>query len=174
MTQLNNGPNHGFFLSLIRRREDLALVGKKVWLKLPFGSFYFENDGRHKVLIAGGTGITPFVSFLEYAVDTDWKSPIDLYYGVRRPGLIIYDSLLDECKRKIKHFRVIIFTEQDAAVNSSYEEGRLDIDKIFESLQERNVCQYYLSGPLEMIRNFKSILIRNKIKESNILIDDWG
>ena len=42
--------------------------GDIVWLKLPYGSFTFT---KHKSLIfvAGGTGITPFLSFLEYAID---------------------------------------------------------------------------------------------------------
>lgn len=40
--------------------------GDKIWIKLPFGSFNFsESIGRDIVLIAGGTGISPFIPFLK-------------------------------------------------------------------------------------------------------------
>ena len=48
--------------------------GDVLWLKLPYGSFSFpEKSGTEIILIAGGTGITPFISFLEYAIDEKIK-----------------------------------------------------------------------------------------------------
>ena len=45
-------------------------VGRQVWLKLPFGTFNFhDSSGKDVILIAGGTGISPFISFLEYLIE---------------------------------------------------------------------------------------------------------
>jgi ferredoxin-NADP reductase len=151
-----------------------AVPGATVWLKLPYGSFTLEDNGRPKVLVAGGTGITPFVSFLEYIVDTRARSPIYLFYGVRSPELIIYGELIEECRVKVEHFVPTVFVEKDREANSAFRIGRLDIEKIVAELTPEKSPDYYLSGPFEMIRSFKSALLKRGLEESRILIDDWG
>jgi ferredoxin-NADP reductase len=148
--------------------------GSRVWLKLPFGSFTMEENGRPKALIAGGTGITPFVSFLEYAVDTSVRSPIFLYYGVRTPDLIIYDGLLKECGARIPGFTLNIFVERETRQKSSTRAGRLDIDLIASELSHENSVEYYISGPYDMVKNFRLALGGSGIDASRIFIDDWG
>ena len=55
-------PKGNFTNRMIRELK----VGSEVWLKLPFGIFDFRNAlYENIVLIAGGTGISPFISFLE-------------------------------------------------------------------------------------------------------------
>ena len=53
-----------------------------VWIKLHYGTFTFDYTAENIVLIAGGTGITPFVSFLEYAIDKNIQLNNWLYYGI--------------------------------------------------------------------------------------------
>jgi ferredoxin-NADP reductase len=151
-----------------------AVPGANVWLKLPYGSFTLEDNGRPKVLIAGGTGITPFVSFLEYIVDTKAVSPISLFYGVRSPELIIYGELIEECRERVEDFFSTVFVEQDREPGSLFRIGRLDIKQILAELTHVESADFYLSGPLEMVRSFKSALQTQNIEASRILIDDWG
>ena len=151
-----------------------AVPGARVWLKLPYGSFTLEDTGRPKVLIAGGTGITPFVSFLEYVVDTKARSPIYLFYGVRSPELIIYDALIEECRGKLGCFVPTIFVEQPGGAESAYRVGRINIEQIVADLTQEKSADYYLSGPFEMVESFKSALLKRSIEASRILVDDWG
>jgi ferredoxin-NADP reductase len=151
-----------------------AVPGAKVWLKLPYGSFTLEDNGRPKALIAGGTGITPFVSFLEYAVDTKVHAPINLFYGVRSPDLLLYRELIEECTQNVEHFVPTIFVEQGLGVESPYRTGRLNIEQIVAELTHEDSVDYYLSGPFEMVKSFKSALLLRNIEASRILIDDWG
>ena len=160
--------------SFTQRMLQEAVPGANVWLKLPYGSFTLEDNGRPKVLIAGGTGITPFVSFLEYIVDTKVRSPIYLFYGVRSPELVIYGGLIEECTEKVEHFYPAIFVERDRGADSAYRIGRLDIEQIVAELTEEKSVDYYLSGPLEMVRSFKSALLTRGVEAPRIMIDDWG
>jgi len=51
-----------------RRMEEGLKPGATVWLKLPYGDFVIEGvlkDGQGAVLVAGGTGVSPFLPFLE-------------------------------------------------------------------------------------------------------------
>ena len=91
-------------------------MGDVLWLKLPYGSFSFPDSRTEIVLIAGGTGITPFVSFLEYAIDNKINTKIKLYYGVRSPEYLIFDSLLRECERKLNNFEYHIFIERNTII----------------------------------------------------------
>ena len=60
--------------------------GRDVWLKYPFGDFILDTrklEEKH-VLVAGGTGISPFVGLLNNS-DVN-LAKVWLYYGARTPG----------------------------------------------------------------------------------------
>lgn len=48
------------------KMKEMLKVGAKVWLKLPYGEFIIENNNSNcVVLVAGGTGVSPFLPYLE-------------------------------------------------------------------------------------------------------------
>ena len=54
-----------------RKMEKSLEPGKEVWLKLPYGDFTIEKNiqpDQDIVLVAGGTGISPFVPYLDALV----------------------------------------------------------------------------------------------------------
>ncbi|MBD3420529.1 MAG: hypothetical protein GF398_10465, partial [Chitinivibrionales bacterium] len=60
-------------------------IGKDVWLKLPYGHFIIDSCVKPEqdvILIAGGTGISPFLSFLAGAIQNrkNQKNPSVLRY----------------------------------------------------------------------------------------------
>jgi ferredoxin-NADP reductase len=57
-------------------------VDDELWIKLPYGIFNFDESMDHDtVLIAGGTGVSPYISFLQYAIDKNLNPAIHLNYG---------------------------------------------------------------------------------------------
>ena len=149
--------------------------GDVLWLKLPYGSFLIPDHDAEIVLIAGGTGITPFVSFLEYVIDNQKGFNIRLYYGVRSPEYLLFDSLLNECKKSLNNFTCHIYCEtiNNKDTLNIVNKGMLSIKTIlYETIENKNSI-YYLSGPQQMIFNFKKELIENDILENNIMIDEW-
>ena len=158
-----------------QRMYDEIKTDDILWLKLPYGSFLFPYSGTGIVLIAGGTGITPFVSFLEYTIDNEIDTNIRLYYGVRNPEYLIFASLLHECERVLKNFKCNIFIETNANINTFdiISKGMLSIQTILSDTTGNPNALYYLSGPHQMILNFRKELIRNDIMENNIMIDAW-
>jgi len=158
-----------------RRMFDEVKEGDIVWLKLPYGSFSFLNDATEIILIAGGTGITPFVSFLEHAIDNEIDTKIRLYYGVRSPEYLIFDSLLHECRRVLKYFKCHIFIEANANRNTFdiVSKGMLSIQTILNDTAGNGNAIYYLSGPHQMISSFRKELKVNNMAENKIIIDEW-
>ena len=150
-------------------------TGDVLWLKLPYGSFSFPDIESEIVLIAGGTGITPFVSFLEYAIDKKTNTKISLYYGVKSPEYLIFDSLLNECKSALKYFKCHIFFETNVNRNTFdiISKGMLSIQTILYDTNVDGNAIYYISGPQQMILSFMKKLMKAGILENKIIIDAW-
>ena len=158
-----------------QRMYECVNEGDILWLKLPYGSFSFPDSGTEIVLIAGGTGITPFVSFLEYAIDKKTNTKINLFYGVRSPEYLIFDSLVSECEINLNNFEYYIFIERNASIKNldNVSKGMLSIQTILSDTAGNGNSIYYLSGPQQMISSFRRELMINDILENKIMIDEW-
>lgn len=151
-------------------------TGDNVWLKLPYGIFNFDESlEKDSVLIAGGTGISPFMSFLQYAVDKKLNPLIRLNYGVHNPDLIIIEDLIKEAENKLPNFNYHLFIEEPGHKKTSlkFSKGILDIKAIINESLKLNDPVFYLSGPPGMIQNFETELKNTGIKQQNIKYDIW-
>jgi NAD(P)H-flavin reductase len=143
-----------------KRMSDELKEGREVWVKLPYGDFIIENYVREDevvFLIAGGTGISPFISFLKKNVN-NLKFKIHLYYGIRGEKFYLYREFLESIRNKID-LKVIV--------------GMMDIDKVVEEIKIYDRSKYFISGPPLMIENFKNKFLLNGIRNERIIIDEW-
>ncbi len=151
-------------------------IGDELWIKLPFGVFNFDESLNHNtVLIAGGTGISPYISFLQYAIDKDLDASINLNFGVRDSNLIIIEELLKEAKTKLANFSYNLYVENltDNIEGLELKKGRLPVKQIIrESLKLENPI-FYLSGPPAMISAFDVELKNQKVRSKQIKYDKW-
>lgn len=156
--------------SFTKKMKDELFIGREVWLKLPYGDFII-NDCEEIVLIAGGTGIAPYISFLENKLIEGFERRINLYYGIAKYENLIFEKLLDTAI-KYEKFNMVLYLEEQAQNNNfCFKEGRLNIYDIIDENKKESL--YYLSGPFLMIKDFREILLNNNIKKENIRIDDW-
>ena len=149
--------------------------GDKVWLKLPYGSFTFPEDKWELVFIAGGTGITPFLSYLEYAIDKKLNNKIMLNYGIRSSEHVIVNDLLHECQMHLNHFHLQLFVEDGSKIKGfdKVYKGMLSVNQLLEYAEIKEDTLFYLSGPPEMINKFKNVMMEKNISEEIIRIEDW-
>lgn len=61
-----------------------AQIGQRFSLTGPLGSFYLREIKRPLLLLAGGTGLAPFLSMLEVLAERGTEQPVHLIYGVNR------------------------------------------------------------------------------------------
>lgn len=159
----------------LRMKEELD-AGKDVWIKLPYGHFVVSSASDEEVvLVAGGTGITPFIPFLLKEINNPSVEKISLVYGVRRPELLIFGDVIADALSNLNGFRLYTFCEESA--NSVFqfpmEQGSLTIDSILQATSDPARTVFYLSGPIEMINTFKIGLKDKGISETKIHIDEW-
>lgn len=145
-----------------RMARELA-PGKVIHVKLPYGDlFSAEHDTARSVFVAGGTGITPFLSLFTFGGFAAYKAP-KLYFGVRSPSHNLYAADLEKARGVNPSFSLTLLNEE--------KDGRLDIQKIFAENGPSAV--YFISGPPAMIKNFKVSLAENGVPAENIRTDDW-
>ena len=145
-------------------------IGKKIWLKFPYGNFSLSSSSDEIVFIAGGTGITPFLSMIESLFHTNDQTKINLYYGVQKKEHLVGEDIIMQYALKNDQFHSHISIEE--SIEAEYKHGKLDINSILEETDTKNSV-YYLSGPKIMIDNFKHSMIKQSINIKRIITDDW-
>ncbi|MFA5687660.1 MAG: FAD-dependent oxidoreductase [Kiritimatiellales bacterium] len=141
--------------------------GSDCWLKLPYGEFLFPPD-RHLVLIAGGVGITPYLSLLKQMLEKKSEQAVRLCYGVRSAENHLFGELIERCETELPSFEKEVWCE-DGSVSG--EKGILDIDAIHAAAPDGSI--FYLSGPPAMISAFKNRLLDLGTDAGRIRTDDW-
>lgn len=148
-----------------KQMEEKLKVGSEVWLKLPYGDLFQQSHNKtNTVFIAGGTGITPFLSLFTHHSFNEYHNP-RIYLGFRSKEFNIYQNELDLVKLSENVVRpCVTYFYQDS-------DGILNIEKIFS--ENGATSNYFISGPPAMIKAFKSALIGNGVLTGNVLTDDW-
>lgn len=146
-----------------RRMADEIKIGKKVTLKLPYGGLFTQpHDKAHTVFIAGGTGITPFLSLFNDKSFSTYLSPV-LFAGFRNAEANIYHDEICKASGINNGLRIFyIYEDRD---------GYIKPEMIMP--QARLSSTFFLSGPPGMIKSLRSELILQGISENQILTDDW-
>lgn len=151
-------------------------LGDEVWLKLPFGDFSFNSASeKNIVLIAGGTGISPFVTYLgELAEKTPQNKPVLLYYGVKNAKLIIFNNLLHKLINKQPEFKLFLFLETGVSNDfSNTQNGLIDFESIVVNKKISADTLFYVSGPKIMMEKAIATLKNANFDNSQILYDQW-
>ena len=147
--------------------------GRTVWMKAPYGDFIVRTSREHDVvLIAGGTGVTPFVAFMEDALVKGLQGNVWLHYGARSEELLVFRDLARRCVEQFPSFHLDCYAESGAANHSIA--GRIDLARAVAKAGDGKAATYYLCGPQEMINAFRARLTQeHDVPEANVKIDAW-
>lgn len=156
INRVSSGIVSNFFL-------DEVHVGDTFQAHGPFGNFVYQplRDANHIIGIAGGSGITPFLSILEAIHDHTIDATMTLLYGVKTENDILFKERLDELQNDEKISVTYILSEEE---KEGYQTGVITKEMIQECQREEN--SYFVCGPLGLYRSmneiFKELLIPNK------------
>ncbi len=149
-------------------------VGEKLRIDGPRGeSLNFDQSVKENVVfIAGGSGITPFMSSLIYAVDKNLPNNFVLFFSNRTVKDIIYREELDEMGKR-DNIKVINTLTQEAPEDWRGEEERVDKEMIKKYVNNLSDKLWYICGPPPMVDAMEKILIELNVPEDNLRIEDW-
>jgi ferredoxin-NADP reductase len=152
------------------RMEAELKAGCEVWVKLPYGEFIVSPESD-VCLLAGGTGITAFTSFLA-GLPADYSHRVTLFYGARRPELLVYRPLVLACGERCPNLRALFFAENSTG-DPGYLPGRIGLDIVWRTLSDALATNFYLAGPPEMLKVFTQGLGQQGLAPNQVFIDAW-
>ena len=90
------------------QKDDIVNVGG------PFGGFVFDtNRDKQAVFIAGGIGITPFISMMRYLAAFDAKNEVTLLYSCQIQDDIPFGAELTEIQKQHPNLKTIFVVAHD-------------------------------------------------------------
>lgn len=134
----------GFFSHYLNTQ---ARVGDRFTMSEPSGEFHYEalRDAKQIVCVAGGSGITPFLSMAKSMVDQDEPYDMILFYGARDEAHIAYKAELDELTQK--GLKVIYVLSDEEKLG--YEHGFISSELMGKYVDLKQVT-FFLCGPVAM------------------------
>ena len=148
-----------------------AQVGDKMTFTGPFGSFYLRNVVRPVVMLAGGTGIAPFMSMLQVLEEKGAEHPVRLVFGVTNDFDLVALEKLDELQNKLPWFeyRTVVASPDSAHERKGYVTGHIEN----EWLNGGDV-DVYLCGPVPMVDAVRGWLDAEGVKPANFLFEKFS
>ena len=153
--------------------------GVEIEVMEPLGKFYSpldENNEKHYILFAGGSGITPVISILKSVLVKEPKSTVTLFYGNRNENSIIFKDRLDELLLKYPNrLKIVHAYDQPIGVGSGYT-GWMVIDMVLRLLRENtnlsfHHAEFFICGPTPMMKSVEEALAVLQIPKEKIHIE---
>jgi len=128
--------------------SEMAREGDDLLWRAPYGSFYLREIQRPLLMIAGGTGLAPFLAMLEHIAATSVEMPIHLLYGVTHDQDLVCLDVLNEMKLRLPMFEYTVTVAKTTA--GGQHQGVVTDFLMPEHLHEGQV-DVYLCGPPPMV-----------------------
>lgn len=132
---------------------DTWTVGRSVEVSAPSGNFEYQElrDAKKVICLAGGSGITPFVSMANAIADGDEDFEMTLLYGSRNLKNILFKDELDELTAKCGKIKVVhVLSDEDAEAGEGFEKGFITAELIRKYAPENEKYSIFLCGPQQM------------------------
>ena len=139
-----------------------AADGSEVMVGEPSGDFHFDDirDGSHILAIAGGSGVTPFLSMMKSICEGSEDFRLTLVYGARTRAHVPFDPADFEDER----IRIMIVLSEEEA--EGFRHGFITADLLKECIGDDT--SVFMCGPDAMYRFVRKELESLAFDESRI------
>jgi uncharacterized protein len=145
--------------------HDQVPLGGLIQVRAPAGHFHMDRSDAPVVLVAGGIGVTPMLSMVNWCFAERPQREVWLFYGARHSQELMEQSHLEALADMHPGFHLhFCFSGADgnSPVASKYQRpGRIDID-LLRRLLPLKPYHFYLCGPTSMLESLVPAL------------EDWG
>ncbi|TMH35770.1 MAG: 2Fe-2S iron-sulfur cluster binding domain-containing protein [Betaproteobacteria bacterium] len=137
----------------------------------PYGSFYLRPTIRPILMLAGGTGLAPFLSMLQWLKDNPTDQPIKLAYGVNTNEDLVEIDKLAELKSTMSNFD--FFTCVVDAKSGHWRCGYVTDHLLADDLRNGDV-DVYVCGPPPMVEGVRKWMAGLGVKPKNFLFEKFS
>lgn len=148
-------------------------VGTRAFVDGPHGAFSTDRyPAAGYVFIAGGIGITPFMSILNTLADRKDPRPLLLIYAAEKWDEVAYRDELTDLEKRLP--LEIVYVLEEPPENWHGESGMIDADLLDRRLpDERFDRMFFLCGPPPMLDAVHTALLERKIPQAQIQMEQF-
>ena len=146
-------------------------AGDKMTFTGPFGSFYLRDVTRPVLMLAGGTGIAPFMSMLQVLEEKSSDHPVRLVFGVTNDFDLVAIEKLNALQDKFPWFeyRTVVAHADSQHERKGYVTGHVENDWL-----NQGDVDIYLCGPVPMVEAVRGWLDTEGIKPKSFLFEKFS
>ena len=159
-----NGKMSEFLSKTVKSGDKMTFTG-------PFGSFYLRDVARPVLMLAGGTGIAPFMSMLQVLEEKGSTQPVRLVFGVTNDFDLVAIEKLNALQEKLPWFeyRTVV-----AHADSQHERKGYVTSHIENDWLNQGDVDIYLCGPVPMVEAVRGWLDTEGVKPKNFLFEKFS
>lgn len=147
--------------------------GQQIFAGQVGGDFVLPRDKDEKLcFIAGGIGITPFRSMIQYILDKNEQRDINLIYCCKRFEELAYTNIFHRASTHngLKTVSTLTDIEHIPDDWKGYS-GFIDVGMILQEVPDYDERTFYISGPNSLVSASKKMLIEIGVKKNRIKTD---
>ena len=151
---------------------DSISIGDSLQVSAPAGNFY-HNPIIHSnklVLIAGGSGVTPFKSMIQHAINTGNEKEMWLIYGSKNADELIFNEFFSKAASKYAFFHYIPVLEEGTATYKGFITTKI----IKEIVGDSSDKTFFACGPQAMYEHLLKELKPLKLKPKQLRMEMYG
>jgi len=152
--------------------EQRAKSGTALNLTGPFGSFYLRPIQRPVLMLAGGTGLAPFLAMLDKTAATGGSPhPIHLIYGVNTDRDVVETERLEALAKAIPNFTyaICVVDANSAHPRKGYVTHHMDAGNL-----NGGDVDIYLCGPPPMVEAVAQHLREHDVKAASFHFEKFA
>jgi ferredoxin-NADP reductase len=154
-------------------------LGSTINIQGPFGNFIVDYTyEKSLVLMAGGIGITPFISIIQDIYDKNLDIPVTLLYSVSSRSKIPFHKQLLYLENQNPNLRIeyyITNTRSDFSDKyNHYFSGRIDANSVKKYINNAADQKYFICGPKPFKNSLEAELLDSGVNPNSIIIEEFA
>jgi ferredoxin-NADP reductase len=152
-----------------------AALGTKVTVSRPRGSFTLHRDiTRPAVFLAGGIGIAPIHSILQFATEKRLPHKLYLFYSNREADDAAFMDELQSMAAQNPNFTLVLTVTGHKTLAWPYEKGHITREMLTRYLLGLTGPVYYIAGPSGMVTGMTDLLVSSGVSPDDMRTEEFG
>lgn len=151
---------------------DNLTTGLLLQIEGPHGTFYFQNDDRPILLVAGGTGFAPIKGIFEEISQLEQRPPIHIFWGSRASKDLYQNDLVEQWVKEFGIEYTPVLSDPD---ENDHWQGLTGFvhEAVIKTYPDLSPYAVYMAGPPQMIESCKSSFAQAGLHPERLYYDSF-
>lgn len=149
------------------RLKDLK-KGQEILVRAPLGSCVFKEEYKKIAFLAGGIGITPIISMLEYIAENNLPVDAWLAYSNRSEEEIAFKNQICQWAQASKDVKTLFLVTDCQPLDKTCIFGYINKSLLDEKIKDFAERTVFIFGPPRMVESMKGLCLESGCSQENI------